>query len=92
MQGDDLSAGQLWLLKQLAQGKKIAYSQDGDSAWFCHSGIFIGPDDLSEADVCDLRDRGFIGPDPSEVSEPYRCMPCEVITDLGRRVTPSKEG
>jgi len=88
-----LSAGQRWLLEQLALGEKIAYSQDGDSAWLSPSKKRICPADISDRDLHDLRERRLIGSEPFDENELYRFSPCEVITDLGRRAaTPSKEG
>jgi hypothetical protein len=86
MSKTDLTRGQHWLLEHLQYGERIAYSQDGDSAWLHSSQIWIGPSDVSVEEFTDLRQRRLIGAEPHDPDELYRHGPCEVITDAGREL------
>lgn len=81
-----LTEGQIWLLEHLQHGERIAYSQDGDTAWLCPSQIFIEAYDISIDEFSDLRQRRLIGAEPHDPDELYRHEPCEVITDAGREL------
>lgn len=79
-----LTKGQMWLLEHLQYGERIIYSQDGDYAWMSPSDIWIGPSDISDDDLANLRARTLIAGEPLDEDGDYRFSPAEIITPAGR--------
>lgn len=87
----ELAESQLALLRQLATGDGIFYSQDGEVGWLSPSRIRLEDIGISDAELQALRDAKLIGeaPDPDE-EYGYRFSPPDIITEAGRRALSDK--
>lgn len=78
-----LSDHQIYILKQLASGQEIAFSQDGETAWFWPADDFLTlPMEIALPALRELR---LIGPDPNfDEDTAGRFGPSDVITEAGQ--------
>jgi len=76
-----LTAAKLHVLRRLAEGEKIAHSQDGDCAWLFPSREWLTIDNV---ELDELRQDELIGDEPEiEREEDARFASCDVITTAG---------
>lgn len=78
-----LSFPQRNLMARLAAGEQIFYSQDGEVGWLTPSRDRLEDFEISNRELQDLRDRGFIAQQPDEDEEYVRFSPGEGITPAG---------
>ena len=81
MQGRKMTEGQREVLKAMADGHHMAFSQDGDMAWLVprHPTGF-----LSDEQTIGLRKLGYIAAAPYDEDEHVRFGPPDIITPAGR--------
>ena len=78
-----LSSPQVALLRQLAEGGYISYSQDGENGWLYPPKSRRVRGRLNDDDIWALRDAGFIAKD--EEPDGFARFPsCDRITPAGR--------
>lgn len=79
-----LNGAQVALLRQLAAGAHISYSQDGEYGWLYPPNSRRVRGRLNDADIWALRDAKFIGESDDPDDEFVRFPGSDHITDAGR--------
>lgn len=72
------------IMARLLAGEQIFYSQDGEVGWLVPSRDRLEDFEISDRELQDLRDRGFIAQQPEDDEEYVRFSPGEGITEAGR--------
>ena len=80
-----LSDMQFVLLKRLAAGEHLCFSQDGDRGWFWPSRLDLDDLGISDRELQQLRDRGLLANEPEDENQHDRFGPPQIITPAGHR-------